>query len=614
MVLIAVTTATVTAANGILLYLSYKARTRRSMLLGTVDPSQNIQQDNEGLPVPASFRCPITQEIMQNPVTTVDGHSYEKEQIRGWFQRGMQTSPLTNLPLASLQLVENMALKQAIDEYIGFRPELARRESLRRELQHNLDIREAELASRGSMQDETVQALLASLDEKQAELMVLKSQRDDALQAIQGARVEHQTELEGFKARHDKATHELQMSMESNMKLQAEIVAQATQHNESMREFRLSVEAQEHQNKATMLELRAEVALLKTQRDEAREALAQALHRQPEKPVSVPQTIKDQQLPQGEAGHLPETPERKVPGGTSAASSWEPIPISPTDTTNNIACSPLQNSLMTKVSVRTDSPCAFRQELNASSVDADVAANHLGGASASSWEKATVQIEVPMDECSMHETAMVLKATHKTNFPPRPQSSRAWPREYLVDKSRLQTSARGLKYRLTKRLDDHDNMGDIVVWGASIKGIDQGDGWLKVGERYLPMEFQGIPVLKLQGAHEMPSLVAGSPNTATSCPSPKAARPSVFGFLPRRSSTNMRSNSVGSVPRPASMQVNTGAGSSGERTGGLGRRAPERVGGNGGGMFQFRRPASGRHRASSEVPRLARERMSMWRN
>ena len=64
--------------------------------------------------VPA-FKCPITGEVFEDPVVTSDGHSYESTSISQWFLR-RQTSPLTNMRLASTQLLPNHALKRAIEE------------------------------------------------------------------------------------------------------------------------------------------------------------------------------------------------------------------------------------------------------------------------------------------------------------------------------------------------------------------------------------------------------------------------------------------------------------------------------------------------------------------
>lgn len=76
--------------------------------------------------IPASFLCPITQEPMQDPVATADGHVYERKAIEEWFQTcgTPARSPLTNQPLRSGSLVPNPALRRAIEEYLGGEPML----------------------------------------------------------------------------------------------------------------------------------------------------------------------------------------------------------------------------------------------------------------------------------------------------------------------------------------------------------------------------------------------------------------------------------------------------------------------------------------------------------
>ena len=70
--------------------------------------------DPEAEDYPEELYCPITQTLMEDPVITVDGHTYERELIETWFQQGKNTSPLTNLPLNNLMLIPNLALKKLI--------------------------------------------------------------------------------------------------------------------------------------------------------------------------------------------------------------------------------------------------------------------------------------------------------------------------------------------------------------------------------------------------------------------------------------------------------------------------------------------------------------------
>ena len=96
--------------------------------------------DEDGLPtsaipIPHSFRCPITQDVMTNPVAAVDGSVYQREAIETWFRTGRRTSPVTNLQLPSLVVTPESALRRAIEEYVALRPELVRPERDRRSYQ-----------------------------------------------------------------------------------------------------------------------------------------------------------------------------------------------------------------------------------------------------------------------------------------------------------------------------------------------------------------------------------------------------------------------------------------------------------------------------------------------
>lgn len=68
--------------------------------------------------VPQDFLCPITQEIMYDPVVTMDGHSYERTAIEEWFRRGGTNSPRTGATLTDRSLVPNHALRLLIEEFL----------------------------------------------------------------------------------------------------------------------------------------------------------------------------------------------------------------------------------------------------------------------------------------------------------------------------------------------------------------------------------------------------------------------------------------------------------------------------------------------------------------
>ena len=64
----------------------------------------------------ASFvlECPLTMEVMRDPVFTADSQTYERREIEKWFALGNRTSPLTGEALPSTNLFPNIALRKAI--------------------------------------------------------------------------------------------------------------------------------------------------------------------------------------------------------------------------------------------------------------------------------------------------------------------------------------------------------------------------------------------------------------------------------------------------------------------------------------------------------------------
>lgn len=65
---------------------------------------------------PEDFVCPITQQLMIDPVQASDGHTYEREAIRKWFEKN-STSPMRN-HLPNKDLVSNLFAKKIINHYL----------------------------------------------------------------------------------------------------------------------------------------------------------------------------------------------------------------------------------------------------------------------------------------------------------------------------------------------------------------------------------------------------------------------------------------------------------------------------------------------------------------
>ena len=65
---------------------------------------------------PKYLLCPISQEVFEDPVSTADGHTYEKKAIENWLFNHC-TSPITGLPLSDKCLRPNFAIKMAVQSY-----------------------------------------------------------------------------------------------------------------------------------------------------------------------------------------------------------------------------------------------------------------------------------------------------------------------------------------------------------------------------------------------------------------------------------------------------------------------------------------------------------------
>ena len=64
----------------------------------------------------APFICPLSLNIMEDPVIDPEGNSYERSVIETWL-RVSGTSPITRGPLTPAMLCPNKALKNAIENY-----------------------------------------------------------------------------------------------------------------------------------------------------------------------------------------------------------------------------------------------------------------------------------------------------------------------------------------------------------------------------------------------------------------------------------------------------------------------------------------------------------------
>ncbi len=83
--------------------------------------SFSTQEEKHVIQVPHEFYCPITRQIMLQPVVASDGRSYERSAIERWH-REAQTSPFTRQPISS-EFYANHELSSLIEAFVTSFPQ-----------------------------------------------------------------------------------------------------------------------------------------------------------------------------------------------------------------------------------------------------------------------------------------------------------------------------------------------------------------------------------------------------------------------------------------------------------------------------------------------------------
>ncbi|XP_068324862.1 U-box domain-containing protein 8-like [Pyrus communis] len=72
---------------------------------------------------PVDFKCPISLEIMSDPVILSSGHTFDRASIQRWLDAGHRTCPISKLPLPDHpSLIPNHALRSLISTYTLLSP------------------------------------------------------------------------------------------------------------------------------------------------------------------------------------------------------------------------------------------------------------------------------------------------------------------------------------------------------------------------------------------------------------------------------------------------------------------------------------------------------------
>ncbi|TKY62354.1 U-box domain-containing protein 3 [Spatholobus suberectus] len=67
-----------------------------------------------GVSIPPYFRCPLSLELMLDPVIVASGQTYERQSIQKWLDHGLTVCPNTHLRLVHTNLISNYTVKAMI--------------------------------------------------------------------------------------------------------------------------------------------------------------------------------------------------------------------------------------------------------------------------------------------------------------------------------------------------------------------------------------------------------------------------------------------------------------------------------------------------------------------
>ncbi|KAJ4960763.1 hypothetical protein NE237_020673 [Protea cynaroides] len=67
--------------------------------------------------IPPHFRCPISLDLMKDPVTLSTGITYDRENIEAWMEAGNYTCPVTNQALRSIEQIPNHSIRKMIQDW-----------------------------------------------------------------------------------------------------------------------------------------------------------------------------------------------------------------------------------------------------------------------------------------------------------------------------------------------------------------------------------------------------------------------------------------------------------------------------------------------------------------
>ncbi|KAK8494116.1 hypothetical protein V6N13_122218 [Hibiscus sabdariffa] len=87
----------------------------------SVSVSRNTDQSSSSqsmsFNIPDEFRCPISLDLMKDPVIVASGHTYDRNSIAQWINTGHHTCPKSGQRLIHMALIPNYALKSLVHQW-----------------------------------------------------------------------------------------------------------------------------------------------------------------------------------------------------------------------------------------------------------------------------------------------------------------------------------------------------------------------------------------------------------------------------------------------------------------------------------------------------------------
>ncbi|XP_013627208.1 PREDICTED: U-box domain-containing protein 54-like [Brassica oleracea var. oleracea] len=86
------------------------------------DKDHSVNNESDADCAPEDYFCPISKDIMRDPLVAADGFTYEAKNIRYWLNVGNNTSPQTGARLAHRDLTPNYTLRSLIMDWLQHHP------------------------------------------------------------------------------------------------------------------------------------------------------------------------------------------------------------------------------------------------------------------------------------------------------------------------------------------------------------------------------------------------------------------------------------------------------------------------------------------------------------